>query len=273
MSFSIFPLLAALPLTFGTPPRWTQTQKIVDQGTFVVTVRGSRAGEERFSILEIGTENEIRTKSRIAGPKGVVAVKGWLRTDKSGRPLRARFDSQEGPEKRRLTLAARGDLLELTTEGPAPRMILYTRPTKRADLFLLSTTTVLTHLASVCQLSSNRDQSLIAFPAAPLHIAAAKERSFPQTKVGAPTVALKTVVVDVAQTMRFEIVCDGLKLLALRQNASGLTAVRAGYEPVAAAPAKFPRPKNPPPAARRGLGAVRAPPGGAGRPVGSVGGG
>ncbi len=146
----------------------------------VVTVRGRRAGEERFSIVEFGTEDEIRTKSRVAGPKGVVAIKGWLRTDKNGRPLRARFDSQVGLEKRKLTLAARGDLLELTTEGPAPRMILYTRPTKRADLFLLSTTTVLAHLIPVCRLAGGKDQSLIAFPAAPLHIAAAKERSFPQ---------------------------------------------------------------------------------------------
>jgi dienelactone hydrolase len=264
MSLSFFLLLAALPLTFVTPPIWTQPQKIIDQGTFVVTVRGRRAGEERFSILEIGTENEIRTKSRIAGPKGVVAVRGWLRTDKGGRPLRARFDSQEGPEKRKLTLAARGDLLELTTEGPAPRMILYTRPTKRADLFLLSTTTVLTHLAPVCQLTSNKDQSLIAFPAAPLHIAAAKERSFPQTKVGAPSVALKTVVVDVAQTMRFEIVCDGPKLLALRQNASGLTAVRAGYEPVAAALENLPRTKLSLPETLVDLARVVRVPGGAG---------
>jgi pimeloyl-ACP methyl ester carboxylesterase len=239
-------LLGAVPLTWlGAPPPQAHPQKIIDEGTFVVTVRGRRAGEERFSILEIGTENEIRTKSRIAGPKGVVAVKGWLRTDKNGRPLRARFDSQVGPEKRRLTLAPRNDLLELTTEGPAPRMILFTRPTKRADLFLLSTTTVLTHLAPICRLASNKDQNLIAFPAAPLRIAAAKERSFPQTKVGAPAVALKTVVVDVAQTMRFEIVCDGPKLLALRQNAPGLTAVRAGYEPVAAALETVPRTKPP----------------------------
>ena len=245
MSLFAVVLLSTLPLSWiSTPPQLlAPPQKIIDQGTFVVTVRGRRAGEERFSILEIGAENEIRTRSRIAGPKGVVAVKGWLRTNKDGRPLRARFDSQIGPEKRRLSLAARGDLLELTTEGPAPRMILYTRPTKHADLFLLSTTTVLTHLAPVCRLPSRKDQTLIAFPAAPLRIAAAKERSFPETKVGAPAVALETVVVEVAQAMRFEIVCDGPKLLAIRQNASGLTAVRAGYEPVAAALETFPRTK------------------------------
>jgi dienelactone hydrolase len=248
----------------GAPLPVAQPQKLVDQGTFVVTVRGRRAGEERFSILEIGTETEIRTKSRIAGPKGVVAVRGWLRTDKNARPLRARFDTQVGAEKRRLTLAARGDLLELTTEGPAPRMILYTRPTKRADLFLSSATTVLTHLAPICRLAGNKDQNLIAFPAAPLHLAAAKERSFPQTKVGAPAVELKTVLVDVAQTMRFEIVCDGPKLLALRQNVSGLTAVRAGYEPIAAALETVPRTKPSVPETLVDLARVVRVPGGGG---------
>src|SRR4029078_6486893 len=138
-------LLGVIPLAWGAPVQSAPPQKMIDEGTFVVTVRGRRAGEERFSILEIGTESEIRTKSRLARQKGLIAVKGWLRTEKNGRPLRGRFDSQVGAERRRLTLVPRNDLPELTTEGPSPRMVMYTRPTKHADLFLLSTTTVLTH--------------------------------------------------------------------------------------------------------------------------------
>jgi dienelactone hydrolase len=53
--------------------------------------------------------------------------------------------------------------------------------------------------------------------------------------MGAPALDLATVVVDLAQSARFELVCDGPKLVALRQAGRALIATRASFAAVGSA--------------------------------------
>ena len=55
-------------------------EKVVDEGTFVVTVAGKRAGQEFFQVLDVGGGHEIRTQSQVASPTGTNIVRGKLRT-------------------------------------------------------------------------------------------------------------------------------------------------------------------------------------------------
>src|SRR5262249_15090300 len=134
---------------------------------------------------------------------------------------------------RRVVLSLRNGVPELAVG--AGRSIVYTRPGKASDLLILRTPTVLGHLLPLCRNAGHKEQSLTTFPAAPLRVGSAATRPFPQNKLGAPAFSLTTVVTTLAQTARYELVCDGPKLVAARIAGQSLIAVRASYEAVASA--------------------------------------
>ncbi len=222
----------ALALIMAVVP--VKKEKVLDEGTLSITVAGRRAGHESFSIVEVSGGYEIRTTTQLIASGPASTVKGTLRTDSRWRPIEGQFDWRAGGVQKRLTLARKGDLPELAIQGPG-RMVMVTRPGRGSDLFVSTSPTVLAHLIPLCRLAGPKEQTLTVFPAAPLRVSPVTTQPFPQTNVGAPAVPLQTMVVDLAQSARFELVCDGPKLVALRQNGRGLTAVRASYEAVAAA--------------------------------------
>jgi dienelactone hydrolase len=217
-------------------------EKVVDQGTFVITVGGRRAGQEAFSIVEVGKEREIRTTTVLAGPLGPTRVRGKLRTDERWQPLRGQFEVQATGASKRIVLDREGGFPALQVRTGASSMVS-TRPGRSSDLFVLNQSTVIAHLSPICPMASGREQTLIAFPAAPLRLSPATVRPYPQSRLGAPALDLRTVIVDLARSARFEVVCDGPRLIAVHQMGRRLTAVRASYEAVAStldarAPAK-----------------------------------
>jgi dienelactone hydrolase len=146
--------------------------------------------------------------------------------------------------RRLLVLKKPGQFPELTTESSL-RSLTYTRPQRASDLFFLSNPIILGHLYPLCAQAGPRERTLTAFPAAPLRLSAATRKTFPQTKMGAPALELRSFIVDLAQSARFELVCDDTRLIALRQAGRRLTAVRASYEAVASALEALEHPKPP----------------------------
>jgi pimeloyl-ACP methyl ester carboxylesterase len=210
-------------------------EKVLDQGGFVFSMAGRRAGRETFTLVEIGNEREIRTTTELEVGSGAPSlVRGTLRTDEKWRPLHGRFDWQSQGLKKRITLKRSGEFPELATESSA-RSIVHTRPQKDSDLMLLRTPEILSHFLPFCRMAGEREQTLTAFPSVPLRIGEPARRAFPQTKLGAPTVELRTLTVDLGQATRFELVCDGPKLVALRQSGRNLIAARASHQAVATA--------------------------------------
>jgi len=227
------------------PTSTAAAEKVVDEGTFVVTVAGKRAGQEYFQVLDVAGGHEIRTQSQVASPSGTNIVRGKLRTDERWRPLDGRLEWLVGRHSRRImVLKKSGEFPELTTESSV-RTLVYTRPQRASDLFFLSNPTILGHLYPLCGQAGARERTLTAFPAAPLRLSPTATKTFPQTKMGAPALELRSFIVDLAQSARFELVCDGSRLLALRQAGRRLTAVRASYEGVASALEAFEHAKPP----------------------------
>jgi uncharacterized protein len=222
---------AATPRPRGRGP---MPEKVVDQGTFVVTVAGRRAGQEAFSIVEIGREREIRTTTVLGGGKVPTRVTGTLRTDQHWQPLRGHFEVSGAGPTRRMSLERSGAYPELVTHLRA-NALMTTRPGRASDVFLLNQDIVLAHLAPLCELGGARERTLTAFPGAPLRLSPTAVRPYPQTRAGAPVLELRALVADLAQHTRFELVCDGPRLLAVHQRGRQLTAVRASFEAVAAA--------------------------------------
>jgi dienelactone hydrolase len=251
-------------------PAPAPADKVVDEGTFVVTVGGKRAGQEFFQVVDVAGGHEIRTRSHVAGPTGANIVRGKLRTDERWRPVEGRFDWLVGRHSRRtLVLKKSGEFPELTTESSL-RSLVYTRPQRASDVFFLSTPTILGHLYPLCGQAGPRERTLTAFPAAPLRLSSITRKTFPQTKMGAPALELGSFIVDLAQSARFELVCDGTRLIALRQAGRRLTAVRASYEAVASALEALEHPKPPLPETLAELPRKLALPAAAGSPGATV---
>jgi dienelactone hydrolase len=251
-------------------PASAPADKVVDEGTFVVTVAGKRAGQEFFQVVDVAGGHEIRSRSHVAGPTGTNIVRGKLRTDERWRPVEGRLEWLVGRHSRRvMVLKKPGEFPELTTESSL-RSLVYTRPQRASDLFFLSNPTILGHLYPLCGLAGTRERTLTAFPAAPLRLSPTTTKTFPQTKMGAPALELRSFIVDLAQSARFELVCDGSRLLALRQAGRRLTAVRASYEAVASALEAFEHAKPPLPDTLAELPRKLALPGGAGSPATTV---
>ncbi len=220
-------------------------EKLIDQGTFVITVAGKRAGQEFFQVLDVVGGHQIRTQSQVAGPTAPTIVRGQLQTDERWRPVDGRFEWLQGRHSRRLLVLKKpGQFPELTTESSL-RSLVYTRPQRASDLYFLSNPTILGHLYPLCAQAGPRERTLTAFPAAPLRLSPVTRKTFPQTKMGAPALELSSFIVDLAQSARFELVCDGTRLIALRQAGRRLTAVRASYEGVSSALEAFERSKPP----------------------------
>jgi dienelactone hydrolase len=218
--------------------------KVIDQGTFALTVAGKRVGQESFQVSEQGEERVIRTSAQLTDARGAALLRGTLRLDDRWRPRSGRFEWVSRGGKRRMTLTRKGELPELAVENGA-RQIVYTRPEHPSDFFALSSPPLLSHLYPLCRLAEARPRTLTAFPAAPMKLSALVRRPFPQTRVGAPAVELATVVVDLAQSTRYELVCDGPRLVALRQAGRALIATRASYEAVGSALEALSRSKPP----------------------------
>lgn len=240
---ALFSLLGARP---GPQSRAVSPERIVDVGTLAVTVAGRRAGMESFQIVGAGEGFEIRTATRVASGRMTTFIRGSLRVDRSYRPQGGSFETASAGQITRQTLEKKGDLLELTTRAAAgKRAATFTRPRTAPDVYF--GTDVLAHLTALCHLGGEKEQQIAAFPAAPLRISPAARRKYPQTKLGAPSLELTDVTADLARTMRIEAVCDGPKLVAVRQGSRRLTAVRAGYEEVASALEARSRKKPPTP--------------------------
>jgi dienelactone hydrolase len=242
-------LVAALLLMFPLqPPRWAP-DRVIDQGTFALTVAGRRIGRESFQVVESGGERQIRTTAQLLDARGEVgSLRGTLHLDDQGRPRGGRFDWASRTVRKRMTLTVSplGAVPELATEN-GPRAIIYTRPAKPSEFFALSSPSLVSHLYPLCQLAGAHERTLTAFPAAPLHLGAVVKRAFPQSRVGAPSVELTTVVVNLAQSARFELVCDGTRLVAVHQAGRALVATRASYEAVGSALEAWARSKPPVP--------------------------
>jgi dienelactone hydrolase len=240
LAASIYPLLA-----WGLPPQ--PPAKVVEEGTFAITIGGRRAGSEKFSLVDVGPNRELRSTTIFAARGITQTIKGRLQMDRRWRPLGAQFDWRSGGQSSRLTLSRKDGLPELAIQSG--RSLMYTRPGKPADLFLLRAPTVIAHLVPLCRLAGAREQTLAAFPAAALRLDPGEAQAFPQHKVGAPALSLTVVVATLAETTRLELVCDGPKLVAVRASGQGVVAVRASYEAVASAlEARAPRAKPPLPA-------------------------
>jgi dienelactone hydrolase len=224
MAAAIYPLLA-----WGPPP--ALPTRLVEEGTFAITIGGRSAGSERFSLIDVGANRELRTTTQFAARGVTQTIKGRLQMDQHWAPLGAQFDWRTGGQSSHLTLSRWGDLPELTTQ--TGRSLVYTRPSKPADLFLLYAPTVVAHLLPLCQLAGAKEQTFTAFPAATLHLGPVETQAFPENKVGAPARSLTVVVATLAETTRLELVCDGPKLVAVRSGGQGVVAVRASYEAVA----------------------------------------
>jgi pimeloyl-ACP methyl ester carboxylesterase len=218
-------------LAWGVPP--PPPERLIDEGTFAVTIAGRRAGTEHFSLIRVGAGHEIRTSSQIAYAGVITTVKGRLQTDEAWRPVGAQYDWRAAGVTRRVVLSLADGAPELAVG--AGRSVVYTRPHKASDLVILRAPNVLGQLLPLCRMVGRKEQTLTAFPAAALRFGAAATRPFPQNKLGTPALSLTTFAVTLAQTARYELVCDGPKLVAARVGGQALVAVRASYEAVASA--------------------------------------
>jgi dienelactone hydrolase len=215
----------------------------IDEGTFAVTIAGRRAGTEHFSLVGVGAGRAIRTSSQISYSGVVTSVKGQLHTDDMWRPVGAQYDWRVGGVSRRVALSVAGGTPELAVGSG--RSVVYTRPGKPSDLLILRAPTVLGNLLPLCRMAGHKEQTVTAFPAAALHLGSATTQPFPSNKLGAPALSLTKAVGTLAQTARYDLVCDGPKLVAMRIPSQGLIAVRAGYEAVASAMESRARTKPP----------------------------
>jgi pimeloyl-ACP methyl ester carboxylesterase len=216
---------------FGGSRALGPARKQVDSGTFAITIAGQRAGRETFELIEVGPTFEIRTRTDVTLPAGATTIRGTLRTDHSFRPTSGLFDTTVKGETTRATLQRNGASLELMTKIPGRPAVSFTRPPKAPDLYLGAN--IVAHLTPLCREVGQKERSLTAFPAAPLEIAPVAVRKYPLTKLGAPEMELADVVVELARSVRIEVLCDGAELVAVRHYNQRLTAVRSSYEELA----------------------------------------
>jgi pimeloyl-ACP methyl ester carboxylesterase len=216
---------------FGGSRALGPARKQVDSGTFAITVAGQRAGRETFELIEVGPTYEIRTRTDVTLPAGATTIRGTLRTDHSFRPTSGVFDTTVKGATTRTTLQPNGASLELMTKIPGRPAVSFTRAPKPPDLYLGAN--IIALLTPLCRDAEPKAHSLTAFPAAPLEIAPIAVRRYPLTKLGAPEMELSDVVVELARSVRIEVLCDGQQLVAARHYNQRLTAVRSSYEELA----------------------------------------
>lgn len=207
----------------------------VDGGTFVVRIGKAIAGREEFSVHRTSAGFEIRSHSMAEGGNtGFVSLRGTLRTNRDWRPLSGRFEASVGGRPTILELAGPPSALKVTTriEGERPSTV---RAKRRVDIVVVQN--LLAHLLPLCAHAGPEVRKLMAFPGAPVTI---YPPVFGEFELRAPVpgsprekpVRLAQVSVDFEPDLRIELVCDGQRLVSLRQPRNDLDAWRTGYERV-----------------------------------------
>jgi dienelactone hydrolase len=154
-----------------------------------------------------------------------------------------------------LTRGADG-ALTLRSDGEAKAQ----RESRRSDLFIGNNQ--FAALTPLCTLAGPTGKTLSAFPGVAVTLAPVTRRALPVERLGAPAIVeLQFVVADLAQSTRLELLCEGEKLVALRQPLAQVVAARPGYEGAVAALAKSDRKKPPIPAGLKEIPVVVTAPG------------
>jgi pimeloyl-ACP methyl ester carboxylesterase len=187
---------------------------VVDSGTFVLSQGGKKVGEEKFQIIKTDAGMEVRIESTMGG----IAQSGVLRVDANWKPQSGEF---EGAGRKMQLVRGADGLLELAGQ----------KASKPVDLFIGNN--MLAHVTALCALAGPK-KSLTTFPGLPVELAAAEKRG-----------KLTFVRADLMGMVRIELLCDGSKMIALRQPLQGVLAVRSGSEALAVFPDR-PKPALPP---------------------------
>ncbi|HJZ83958.1 MAG TPA: alpha/beta hydrolase [Polyangia bacterium] len=218
------PAPAAPPATPGSAAGAASAPlgETVDRGTFLLTLQGQPAGREEFELFRTADGLALRTSSSLQMGALQMATKGTLRTDPSWRPTGGQLEASLGGRSQKLTLRRVGGTLELVAEA-AGKPAQTTREPTPADIFVANG--VVAHLLPLCVRARAEAVTLIDFPAVSIRLLPATQR-----QVGARILTL--LAADVAQSQRLELVCEGPRLLAVRQPLAALLATRVGEEAI-----------------------------------------
>jgi len=206
--------------------------RTADQGTFQLQIGGKDVGSETFSVVDSAKGHEVKSKTIIRfGDRGFESD-GVLATDAGWKPLSASFTDKSGDQTTTITLARRDDGSlgqKVVLPNTEPKDFVETKP---SDLYLGDTS--FSHLTSICAVAGTDVKDLSVFPGQPMQLGA--KSPLPEALAGKR--ALSYIPFILGGKSGVEVICDGPKVVIARYPSVGITAVRSGYEEIAAAIAK-----------------------------------
>lgn len=206
--------------------------RTADQGTFQLTIGGRDVGSETFTIVDSARGHELKSKTTLRFGDRTFVSEGVLTTDAAWKPQAASFKDKNGDATTSITMARREDGVldqKVVLPNAEPKDFAETQP---SDLYLSDT--AFSQLTAVCAIAGTENKDLSVFPGQPMQLGA--KSALPEALSGKR--ALSYIPFILGGKNGVEVICDGPKVVIARYPTVGITAVRGGYEEVAAAIAK-----------------------------------
>ena len=202
---------------------------VVDQGTFSVILAGREIGTETFTVRDGAGGHEISSRTEMRFGQQPVVAEGVLATDGSWRPVSATYKRQAGEAQSELTLARKddGSLAQKVTSSQGDEREI--PETTKSDLYLGEIS--FSHLTALCALAGDQPKDLSIFPGQPIKVGG--RQSLPEALSGKRSLTFIPSIIGGKTAV--EVICDGARPAIARYPDFGLTAVRKGYDDVAAA--------------------------------------
>jgi len=217
------PAAAAAP-TPGppAPPPPDGATETLDEGTFVVSVKGQPVGRERFAIRR-GESIRVEHDSHLDIAGTALASRGSLTVGDDWKPRAGAWTSTIAGTQVEQTFAA-GPPATLTVDTAGKKESV--KAARDIDYFLLDNAMI--HLTPVCRLPPEATTRFV-FPGMELKVGAAVP--VPES---APGPDLVRRAVDLGGALAVDVYCQRDRLLALDAPLQSLTAVREGSEALVA---------------------------------------
>jgi hypothetical protein len=228
---------APAPVAPAPAPAAGPAAGVIDQGVLHISARGKPAGEERFTLTGNDERRELVSKTTLRrGSTVAVEVEGTLVTDGRWRPEGGSFKhiASEGDKQkvsvhtlaRQTTDAGPGGTLTLTVDQNPP--IVEATPESPSDLYVNNL--AVSHLGALCALARDDEREVKLFPGITLRLSGKRELEF-ATKAGAKK--LNLVVFQAVGAEPVDVLCDGTRLVMVRQPSAQVVTTREGFEEIA----------------------------------------